>query len=211
MSNHFSVSQTPTEDSRTTQELGRFCRGCVAIDIWLQNASYGIVHHFLWKSLVVIFTVVLLIGPPCQRWFVPVAGDLGMQILYMTGFAVFAIDMVFHCYLDPKYFPLISCDRPNAAQTHTGRKPCFPCGYIGSFNFWCDFASTICFLLEFTLVLSENMNEYTITLNKDGFPVSTEVSSIDLCAGLRYLVWHLLPSSKKVQQILLLKTSTCKC
>ena len=148
-----------------------------SIDIWLQNASYGIIHHFLWKSLIVIFTIVLLFGRPCQLWFIPASGDVAMNVLYVVGFVIFVIDIIFHSYLDPKYLPFASCDRKGRKSGITSlgqRKYCFPYISLGSFNFWCDFLSTLCFLLEFNVLSRSRFGQKKIEIVFDqfGLPVS---------------------------------------
>ena len=155
----------------------RLSRGCSSSGVWLQNASYTIMNHFLWKSLIALFTILLLFGPTCQIWFIPVRGNLTMNILYFLGFVIFVMDMIFRCYVDPKYFVHLSCDRMdgrNKANACTGRG-LHLIGYVGSFSFWCDFVSTICFLLEMDIIYKHRFDSIknVIILNQYGFPVST--------------------------------------
>jgi len=165
------------ENQGSSEAIRHFRRGCSSIDVWLQNASYGIVNHFLWKLLIVLFTILLLFGPPCQILFIPQSGDETMNALYLLGFVIFVTDMIFNCYLDPKYLPCAFCYRTGGQnKTHTSnhRSLCFLCGSLGSFNFWCDFCSTICFLLEVSFIVPHRFDQITniIILNKFGFPVS---------------------------------------
>eukprot|EP00536_Pseudo-nitzschia_multiseries_P017930 jgi/Psemu1/328688/estExt_fgenesh1_pg.C_19450001 len=168
------ADQTRSGSSQQQLFVHRMRKGCSSIDIWLQNASHGIQNHVVWKTLIVLFIIVLLFGPPCQIWFLPVAADVAMNTLYFTGFVIFAVDMIFHCYLDPTYFRLVSCNRRderNKATAYADQGPCF-LGSVGSFMFWCDFASTICFLLEIDLIYKRRFESitYTIPLNRFGFP-----------------------------------------
>ena len=172
-------------DPSGEQRQSTFQRVLSNIDVWLQNASYGIVNHFLWKTLIVLFTIVLLLGRPCQFWFLPAAGDVALDTLHLVGFSIFTMDLVFHCYLDPLYYPWISfrCGKNNRRSSMTlqqQRRRCFPCIYLGSFNFWCDLASTICFLLEVSFFFPTRFGRSTIVivLNENGFPVSELYASI---------------------------------
>jgi len=169
------------EDPRSSETTRFFRRGCCcsSIDVWFQNTSYGIANHFLWRSLIVLFTIILLIGPPCQLWFIPKSGDTTMDVFYLLGFFIFVTDMVFNFYLDPKYFPCAVYDRKglhlkNKTKHFNHQRPCFPCGSVGSFNFWCDFLSTMCFLAEVSFIFKGRFDQivYVIELNEFGFPVS---------------------------------------
>ena len=147
----------------TTRSIQRMC---FSIDVWLQNASYRIMNHIFWKFLIVIFTIILLFGHPCHFWFLPASSDPVMYTLFLVGFVIFGIDMIFHCYLDPLYSPFVSCKRNR-------ERYCFPWVHVGSFNFWCDFLSTICFLLDVSYIFKSRFGRTTITIkvNDLGFPV----------------------------------------
>lgn len=182
------MAQQGEGGSSTRQAIRRVC---TSIDVWLQNASYGIVNHFLWKSLIVLFTGLLLLGRPCQFWFIPASGDVVMNALLLVGFSIFFIDMIFHSYLDPLYYPW--CDfncRPNKDQRSSIRqqrqRQCLPCFYQGSLDFWYDFASTICFLLEVELIIPQRFGRSAIVipLNDAGFPVSGISIFLECCIAV---------------------------
>ncbi len=168
-------------DSPTERPISTIRKVCSSIDVWLQNASYGIVNHILWKSLIIFFTVVLLLGRPFQFWLIPERGDVFLNYLHLIGFGVFCVDMVFHCYLDALYYPWIDVFYASKRR-RTSMSPqqqrllwrYLPCIYPGSFDFWCDLLSTICFLLEVDFIFESRFSVSTIEieLNKDGFPVS---------------------------------------
>jgi hypothetical protein len=163
----------PQEEQRRVVRRSTLSRGCSCTDAWLQNASEGILDHFLWKSLIVISTLLLLIGPPVRVWFPASASRSTMNTLFMLGFFIFVIDMIFRCYLDPNYFPCGACHMINRGGTGNLRRLYLPNSW-GSFDFWCDFLSTICFLFEVTWIcpFRFGMEENDLELTSLGFPVS---------------------------------------
>ena len=167
-------------DGSQEEELVRrsaFSRGCSSLDAWLQNTSQAILNHFLWISLIVISTMLLLIGPPVQM-FMPCAAKQTMDILYSLGFFIFVIDMIFHCYLDPRYFPCGPCHIINRSELRKS----YLQNSLGSFSFWCDFLSTICFLFEISFLdlssLRYGLKTEIIILQNFGFPVSVDANRI---------------------------------
>jgi len=144
-------------------------RGCSSIDAWLQNTSHAITNNFLWKSLIIMSTILLLIGPPVQM-FISYTANNTMDILYLLGFIIFVMDMIFYCYLDPRYFPCGPCHIINREVRRSYLQ-----NSLGSFSFWCDFLSTICFLFEISF-LGLNFRRVwkpeIIQLQNLGFPVS---------------------------------------
>jgi len=167
-------------DGSQEEELVRrsaFSRGCSSLDAWLQNTSQAILNHFLWISLIVISTILLLIGPPVQI-FMPCTAKQTMDILYFLGFFIFVIDMIFHCYLDPRYFPWGPCHIINRSELRKS----YLQNSLGSFSFWCDFLSTICFLSEISFLglglgLRHDLKTETIILQNLGFPTTQDFSS----------------------------------
>jgi len=88
-------------------------------------------------------------------------------------------------------------------------------GYVGSFSFWCDFVSTICFLLEIDIVYKHRFDSIknVIQLNQYGFPdpgqfsVATNTENASLRTqdyGLVFLIFktarvaRLVPPTKVV-------------
>ena len=171
-------SQNRGEEQGLRKAFQNVRQGCSFFDVWLQNISYAIVNHFLWKLLIVYFTIVLLFGRPCQVLFFPAHSDTALKILNIIGLVIFVIDMIFNSILNPMYLPFVSCNRncqPNAIHsTNNQRQKYLPCVYVGSFNFWCDFLSTLCFILDFFYLGSFFLDEtITIHVNDFGVPVSS--------------------------------------
>jgi hypothetical protein len=116
-----------------------------------------------------------LIGPPVQVWFPATTSTTNtMNTLYLLGFFIFVIDMIFRCYLDPNYFPCGACHVVNRGGTGNLRRLYLP-NSLGSFDFWCDFLSTICFLFEVSFIFKFRfaMETNVIQLTNLGFPVSS--------------------------------------
>jgi len=93
-----------------------------------------------------------------------------MDVLFCIALAVFTMDMVMRCYLEPKYVAVPRCrKKENAASSPWGR-----CQLGGSFLFWCDLLSTLTLLYNISFI---NKSEFKIkgidiTLNSIGIPVS---------------------------------------
>lgn len=172
----------PQEEQRRVVRQSALSRGCSCTDAWLQNASEGILNNFLWKSLIVISTLLLLIGPPIRVWLSVSASIKLMNTLFMLGFFIFVIDMIFRCYLDPNYFPCGAWHMINRGGTSNLCRLYLP-NSLGSFDFWCDFLSTICFLLEITWIFTSRFQMVTkdLELTKFGFPVSRRANFNVLC------------------------------
>jgi hypothetical protein len=149
-------------------------RGCVGCDVTFQKISERTVKSLFWKSLIVLFTFLLLFGSPIQFWAVPAEGDVVFDGIYMTGFIIFMVDVVFNIYADPEY---LVCDPCNRSLRKSNLKHVHPRIWtfgFGSFNFWCDLISSVGFLWDISFInkMEFSMHSVSIVLNEYGIPVS---------------------------------------
>ncbi len=172
------MADAATEEERRSTVRGFFD----SIDVWIQNASYWTVNNILWKSLIVVFWIFLLLARPIQYFLIPSRFDGALNCLFLIGFGFFVMDLVFQCYLDPSYYPKIRSpckdgDRPSPFRTQ--RIPFLPFIDFGTYEFWFDLESTICFLFEVTFLFPRRFDQSTISipLNHLGFPVSDTINS----------------------------------
>jgi len=152
-----------------TEERGSSVRSFFdSIDVWLQNASYKISNNILWKSLILIFWIYLLLARPIQFFLIPARFDTALNFIFLVGFGFFLMDLVFHWYLDPSYYPKIRF----TCKDERSQVPFLPCIYFGSFDFWFDLGTTVCFLFEVSFIFPRRFDQSTIMipLNPFGFP-----------------------------------------
>lgn len=158
----------------------------------MQTVAESILHNVLWKILIILFTIVLLLGRPCQFWFFPQSGDKAMNVLHFLGFCIFCADLILHCFVESNYLPCSSCSRCCCSccccRTRSQGR-CFPFFEKGPFDFWCDFFSTICFLLEIESFNPTRFSQIVsvIPLNAYGMPVSNAYNTAEMAVGLK--VW----------------------
>lgn len=123
----------------------------------------------VWRVVVAFNSFLLLFGSEVQELWIPPEGDLTMNVLYCLGFAVFSMDMIMRCFLDPKYVQSPRCrNNENAQNSAWGRCQ------LGSFLFWCDLVSTLAFMYSISFIHSQAFAIQTIdiSLNDIGIPVS---------------------------------------
>jgi hypothetical protein len=175
-SNSSSPGLAPVEEQRPRFFSTR--RRCINFDVWLQNFSEAIVKSVIWRLLIAGLTILLLFGSPIQFWVVPKEADVLFDTLYIFGFVVFMIDIVFNVYADPGYLECDPCHRKlrrnqQSTRVHVARPQSWSCG-IGSYNFWCDLISSIGFLYDVSFINRAEfaMHSVYIELDRIGVPVS---------------------------------------
>lgn len=169
-------------ESVLNQEQRRFSCiwGCSAC--WRRPRQHQFryaVHFFdrvlgslVWKSLIVLFTIVLLFGSPVQFLFTPKEADIVFDILYTLALIVFVLDMVLNMFVDPDYFGFDPFRRNRVQQFDQAKF----CTYgIGSFKMWCDVASTAALFYDISFINSLQYDEEVVELRLDeyGVPVRT--------------------------------------
>lgn len=169
---------TPVVEEQQPRTFSKLRRGCMDCDLWLQNMSDTIVKGCLWRFLIAALTILLLFGSPIQFWVVPKEGDIVFDALYMFGFVVFMIDIVFNTYADPEYLECDPCYRKKRRQhgvddLRPQSVSQWSCG-IGSYNFWCDLISSVGFLYDISFINQSEfeMDSVYIELDRNGVPVS---------------------------------------
>lgn len=125
-----------------------------------------IMKSYAWKGLIVFFTIVLLFGSPIQILFTPKEADGVFDILYTVALFVFVMDMIFNMCVDPNYLGL-QAFRRNRAQPFDQAK-FFSYG-IGSFNMWCDVASTAALFYDISYTNPLQNEEEIVYLNLDQY------------------------------------------
>lgn len=141
-----------------------------------------------------MLTFFLLFGSPIQFLAVPQEGDVAFDALYMFGFVVFMIDVVFNAYADPGYLTCDPCHprrSRRSSQSSTDarhRSRSWSCG-VGSYNFWCDLISSLGFLYDVSFI---NKKEFAITslyieLDRIGVPVCCGESHV--CKVLSFCLY----------------------
>ena len=131
------------------------------------NVLSNIIGSRLWRVTIAFNTFLLLFGSEVQEIWIPPAGDTAMDVLYCIALAVFTMDMVMRCYLEPKYMNVPRCRAKESAQSKAwGRCQ------MGSFLFWCDLLSTLTLLYNVSFINTElnDMLTYDIELNQIGLP-----------------------------------------
>jgi hypothetical protein len=166
---------TPIDEQRP--QFSKLRRGCVNVDSWLQSVSETVVKSVFWRLLIAGLTLVLLFGSSMQMWAVPKEGDTGLDALYLFGFVIFMIDVVFNAYADPGYLVCVPCNSRTSNRSSQTSRDFFCrqqqfCG-VGSFNFWCDLISSVGFLYDVSFI---NQTEFAmqyvyIQLDLIGVPV----------------------------------------
>lgn len=129
----------------------------------------AIIGSRIWRFIIVFNTILLLFGSEIQELWIPPGGDIVMDILYCIALAVFTMDMVMRCFLEPKYVTVPRCrNKENAQNKAWGRCQ------LGSFLFWCDLFSTLTLLynISFINTAAFAISTIDITLNSIGIPVS---------------------------------------
>lgn len=125
-----------------------------------------ILNSLAWRSLIVIFTIILLFGSPIQFLFTPKEADTTFAVLYILALIVFVVDMILNIVVDPDYFGFDPFHR-NRVQPFDQAKFCT---YgIGSFRMWCDVVSTAAILYDIPFVNSPQYKEETLSLILDDF------------------------------------------
>lgn len=168
-----------------------------------------ILNSLAWRSLIVIFTIILLFGSPIQFLFTPKEADTTFAVLYILALIVFVVDMILNIVVDPDYFGFDPFHR-NRVQPFDQAKFCT---YgIGSFRMWCDVVSTAAILYDIPFVNSPQYKEETLSLILDdfGFLLSSDYyngiypvefrgfdSLVLVCKAAR--VARLIPSTKVVE------------
>ncbi|KAL3916282.1 MAG: hypothetical protein SGILL_005246 [Bacillariaceae sp.] len=158
-----------------TQQYSKFRRGCMNLDVWVHNISTRAIKSIFWKLLIAILTFVLLFGSPLQFWLVPKEGDVVFDALYMFGFAIFMVDILFNAYADPGY---LVCDPCNYKLRRKNSKMAdhpqlWTCG-LASYNFWCDLISSVGFLYDVSFINQAEfaMPSVVIELDLIGVPIN---------------------------------------
>jgi hypothetical protein len=155
---------------------------------YLVHSVDRILSSFAWKSLIVVFTIVLLFGSPIQFLFTPKEADTVFDVLYTLALIVFVIDMMLNMAVDPDYF---GCDpfRRNRVQPFDQAKFCT---YgIGSFRMWCDVVSTAALLFDISYINPLYYQEETLELTLDEFGLLVG----SLCLKWIHLVLSPYPTS----------------
>lgn len=162
-------SSPPPDQSDMEEESFCSCGDCLRPPPWFLHALSVIIGSPLWRVIILFNSFLLLFGSEVQELWIPPEGDLTMDILYCLGLAVFSMDMIMRCYLEPKYVQVPGCrNKENAQNSAWGRCQ------LGSFLFWCDLVSTLTFLYSISFINSGAYAIQTIdiSLNEIGIPVS---------------------------------------
>lgn len=174
-----SIPPSASLEEQRPKQSSSVRRGCICLDIWLQNVSEGIVNSCFWKITISFFTFVLLFGSPLQFWLVPATGDPVFNAIYMVGFVIFMIDIVFNSYADPEYMVCDPCNRRlrNPHPNHVQQQRIWTFGF-GSFNFWCDLISSVGFLYDVSFINKSEFSMQVIDIELDliGVPVSEKLN-----------------------------------
>jgi hypothetical protein len=144
------------------------------LDVGLQTVSHRAVKSLFWKLLIGLLTFLLLFGSPLQFWLVSKEGDVVFDALYMFGFAIFMIDIVFNVYADPAYLTCDPCNRKlRKANPNLANHPQLWTFGFGSYNFWCDLISSVGFLYDISFINTAEfaMQTVIIELDRIGVPV----------------------------------------
>lgn len=138
----------------------------------IESSFERIMNSFIWKGLIVIFTIVLLFGSPIQILCTPKQADKAFDALYILALIIFIMDMIFNMFVDPNYFG-IDHFRKNRVQHFDQAKFC-KYGF-GSFKMWCDVVSTAALLYDISYInLHESEEEIVqLTIDQYGYLVRT--------------------------------------
>lgn len=150
-----------------------------------------ILHLKVWKALLLGGTLILLFGAQLRELYIPKSGDVAVDVVFMTVFCFFWVDIIIRMDCEINYFHLYlfsswgyssgilgSTTTTNNSET-LEPDPTFGhcCGrpfHIGSFLFWCDVVSDLALLREIAFVDPGRMFDEArieIYLNDYGMPL----------------------------------------
>lgn len=162
-------SSPPPDPSELLDESTTSCCACCHPSPRFLHVLSLIIGSRPWHIIIGFNTILLLFGSEIQELWIPPAADLAMDILYLLTLAVFTMDIVMRCYLEPSYLTVPKCRNKDAAQNSAwGRCQ------LGSFLFWCDLLSTATLLYNVSFINKPRFatKEIDIVLNAIGIPVS---------------------------------------
>ncbi|MGK3758932.1 MAG: hypothetical protein ACI8RD_011249 [Bacillariaceae sp.] len=147
---------------------------------------YNITKTKIWTIIHVVFSIILLFGPPVQSLVVDIGkrGDVIFDGLRSLMLIFFVTDMTSRCITEYDYFMFTLCKRrkdgvnTSASSTATARisnNKGDGTGFtFGSFLFWCDAISTASILYDLSFI---NKGRYNTKINDwemdNGFLVSS--------------------------------------
>ena len=160
----------------TNRNFFQACRCCASCSVTRSDCELffgSVINSCFWKSLMQIFTFVLLFGNEIRDLWVPDVGDPAVDVIFCIAFGFFVLDIFIRIGIEPNYFKFnISCNRQRAQNKGSGAG----CSYfqIGSFLFWCDVLSASMLLLEisFIPVWLDETKEVFIWLGPTGKPIN---------------------------------------
>ena len=142
--------------------------------------SRKILRNKFWRVLLIVCSFILLFGAQIRTLAFTKGADTAFDAIFMVTFCIFLFDILMRCDVEPNYFAfnMGGCCRrrvDNSAQGPTADGAANSGGgfQIGSFLFWCEFASTLALLHEITFIHKKNFDEtrLNITLDAAGVPV----------------------------------------
>ncbi len=166
------LAESVMNHDRTRNNFLGLKGGCAFLrrPISVVPAMESILKSIAWKSLIVVFTIVLLFGSPIQSLLSAKEADSIFEIIYIVALIVFLVDMIFNMIVDSNYLGL-DFFRRNRVQPFDQAKFC-PYG-IGSFRMWCDVVSTGALLYDISCFnpLQNRAQLVELKLDEFGLPV----------------------------------------
>lgn len=161
-------SSPPLEHSEYEENPKCLCCECLNPSPHFLSILSRIIGSRAWRLIIAFNTILLLFGSEIQELWIPPKGDTVLDVLYCIALAVFTMDMIMRCYLEPKYVSVPRCRKKQHAQNSAwGRCQ------LGSFLFWCDLLSTLTLLYNISFINTPAFEPILIdiTLNSIGIPV----------------------------------------
>lgn len=146
---------------------------------WLTVPSYVRKHYFklvmdsrLWRGTLVLFTIALIFGAQMRDLFCPRQADFVFDILFLTMFGFFLVDIIMRMDVEPNYFVFQAFGRGEVSLDNSCS--CLDI-QVGSFIFWCELIATLTLLFEISFISDTEFGIKTvdIKLNSFGAPVRT--------------------------------------
>lgn len=155
------------------EQVGFVTRCCGSVSGWFRpsraalDRMTSIISSRFWNMVLVFFTILLLFGEQFQELFIPKEGDIVFDVLFTIALAVFFIDIILRCYVEPQFFGY--CGKDSNENSTWGSFQ------LGSFMFWCDLISSATLLYDISYINRSlfQINTIDIVLNSLGLPVSS--------------------------------------
>lgn len=151
------ASQHPST-SRINEEVPQRCSNAE----YRRAVEQNVLSSHAWKAVLIFFAFVLLFGAQIRALFIPKAGDIAVDVVFLLALVFFATDIGMRIDSEDGYFSWICCKNNK-------------CCSVGSFLFWCDFVSTLTLIYDLSFINSVHYREASIDmqLGPFGIPVRT--------------------------------------